>query len=86
MKAIGKNIVLEEIIEKIENDAGIIITSSLDKNVRFKKGKIITCGDQVSEVKVNDIVYYDYQRSSPIRFGSEKFVLLEESGIVIKEE
>lgn len=85
MKAIGNNIVVTAIEEQIENDAGIIITSSLDTNVRHKKGKVITCGDKVTEVKKNDIVYYDFHRSSPIRIDSEKYILIEESGIVIVE-
>lgn len=85
MKAIGNNIVITEIEEQIENDAGIIITSSLDSNIRHKKGKVLTCGDKVTEVKENDIVYYDFHRSSPIRIGSEKYILVEEAGIVIVE-
>lgn len=84
MKAIGYNIVATAIEEQIENDAGIIITSSTDKDVRHKKAKIHTCGDKVTEVKVDDIVYYDKQRSSPIRVDGKKYILMEESSIVIK--
>lgn len=85
MKAIGNNIVISPIEEKIENDFGIIITSSLDNNIRHKKGKVITCGDKVSEVKDGDVVYYDHQRSSTIRLNSEKYVVVDEMGIVIVE-
>jgi co-chaperonin GroES (HSP10) len=85
MKAIGVHIIIVPIDEQIENDAGIIITSSLDKNVRHKKGKVITCGDKVTEVKDGDIVYYDFARSSPIRIGSEKYMIVDEPGIVIVE-
>lgn len=85
MKAIGIHIIILPIEEKIENDAGIIITSSLDKNIRHKKGKIVTCGDKVTEVKKGDVVYYDYARSSEIRIDSEKYVIVDEPGIVIVE-
>lgn len=85
MKAIGNNIVITEIEETIENDAGIIITSSLNTNIRHKKGKVVTCGDKVTEVKSGDVVYYDFARSSPIRIGSEKYILVDEAGIVIVE-
>jgi len=85
MKAIGIHIIITPIEEKIENDAGLIITSSLDSNVRHKKGKVVTCGDKVTEVKSGDIVYYDFARSSPIRIDSEKYIIVDEPGIVIVE-
>ncbi len=86
MKAIGFNIVVEEINEKIMS-GDIIITSSVDSDVRHKKGKIVTVGDKVTEVEVNDIVYYDARYSSNMRLSDgKKIVLVEERGIVIKEE
>ena len=86
MKAIGFNIVVEEINEKIMS-GDIIITSSVDSDVRHKKGKIVTIGDKVTEVKANDIVYYDDRYSSNMRLSDgKKIVLVEERGIVIKEE
>ena len=86
MKAIGFNIVVEEINEKIMS-GDIIITSSVDSDVRHKKGKIVTIGDKVTEVKANDIVYYDARYSSNMRLSDgKKIVLVEERGIVIKEE
>ena len=81
MKAIGFNIVVEEINEKIMS-GDIIITSSVDSDVRHKKGKIVTIGDKVTEVKANDIVYYDARYSSNMRLSDgKKIVLVEERGI-----
>ncbi len=41
----------------------------------------------MSEVKANDIVYYDARYSSNMRLSDgKKIVLVEERGIVIKEE
>ena len=84
MKAIGKNIVITEIVEQIENEIGLIITNSLDSNVRYKKAKVITCGDAVSEIKKGDVVYYDSMKAFQVRYNADKFLVIDESGIIIK--
>lgn len=86
MKVIGKNILLKNIVEKVENDIGLIITTKQDeKSVRYKKAEVVKVGSDVDIIKDKDIVYYDFAQASEIRVSGEKFVVVGERGIVVIE-
>ena len=59
MKAVGKFVIVrdEEVIQK--NDLGLIITEQSDQNIRYIIGEVVSCGDDVKEVKPGQYVYFD---------------------------
>jgi len=63
IKPIGQNVLVQLKSQKdITSDSGIIIKTETQKSVvedRQTNGKVIAIGDEVKDIKVNDIVYFD---------------------------
>lgn len=83
MRAVGSFIIVtdEETFQK--NDLGLIITESVDNNVRYLIGKVVTVGDDVKEINVGSLVYYDKVSGSPIRIEGKKFIAIRERDVVV---
>jgi len=78
LKPIGKRI----IIKPIEVKHGTLLVSGL-KPVQFQ---IIAIGDEVTKVKVGDIIYLDKYAGAEIEHEKEKFMVVEEGTILAKLE
>ena len=50
MKPIGKYIVIDEIMEEISTDSGILLTGEDTKDLRYKKGVVVMPGMDVDVV------------------------------------
>lgn len=63
IKPIGQNVLVQLKSQKdITSDSGIIIKTETQKSVvedRQTNGKVIAIGDEVKDIKVNDIVYFE---------------------------
>jgi chaperonin 10 Kd subunit len=63
IRPIGQNVLVQLKTQKdITSDSGIIIKTETQKSVvedRQTNGKVIAIGDEVKDIKVNDIVYFD---------------------------
>ena len=63
IRPIGQNVLVQLKSQKdITSDSGIIIKTETQKSVvedRQTNGKVIAIGDEVKDIKVNDIVYFD---------------------------
>jgi co-chaperonin GroES (HSP10) len=83
MRAVGSFIIVTNQETYQKNDLGLIISESVDQNVRYLVGKVITTGDEVKEINVGSFVYYDKVAGSPIRINGEKFIAIRERDVVI---
>ena len=66
MKAINHFVIVDKIKEAPKKVGGLELTEKQNKDVRYIKGKVISVGDQVSElVSKDDIIRYedDYERA-----------------------
>ena len=63
IKPIGQNVLVQLKSQKdITSDSGIIIKTETQKSVvedRQTNGKVIAIGDEVKDIKVDDIVYFE---------------------------
>lgn len=63
IRPIGQNVLVQLKSQKdITSDSGIIIKTETQKSVvedRQTNGKVIAIGNEVKDIKVNDIVYFD---------------------------
>ena len=60
MKAIGNNIIIDKIKEApvSKTDGGLLLTESQRQDVRYKKAKVVNCGDLVNGVKEGDVIIF----------------------------
>jgi co-chaperonin GroES (HSP10) len=85
MKAINYYVVVEQIKEQPKEIAGLIITDNIDADNRYIKAKIITIGNLVEGVQVNDIVHYDKHAGHGINWKEKLYHVIRSADIVLVE-
>jgi len=85
MKAIGKNIVIEKIEEKITTESGILLSDEDAKSFRYQKGRVIMPGTDVPHLKENDIIYYDVRNSYTLAIDNTMCTIIQERDVVVVE-
>lgn len=83
MRAVGSFIIVTDEETHQKNDLGLIISESVDQNVRYLIGKVVTVGEDVKEINKNSLVYYDKVAGSPIRINGVKYIAIRERDVVI---
>ena len=85
MKAVNNYIIVEKIKEKPKTIAGLEITEELDSDNRYLKAKIISIGNLVEGVNINDIVHYDKHAGHGIQWKNKLYYVIRIEDIVIVE-
>lgn len=85
MQPIGKYIVVSAIDEEIKTDSGIILSGEDANQFRYKKGKVIKSGTDVTVIKEGDVVYYDKGHSFTMIIKNEQYTIIRESDVVLVE-
>ena len=80
IKVLGKRVLIEELVEDIKSSGGIILGDS--KTSAQKIGKVISVGNLVEEIKVNDKVMFDGHRVAPLDFDGNTFLITEENNLI----
>ena len=80
IKVIGNRVLIEEIVEDIKSSGGIILGNT--EISPQKIGKVISVGDSVEEIKVNDKVMFDSYKSFSIDLDGNTYLIMEENNII----
>lgn len=83
MKAIGKYIVVKQIDEEVKTESGIILSGEDTNQFRYKKGKVICPGTDVSCISPGDEVYYDKGHSFTMLINDEQHTIILERDVVV---
>jgi len=82
IKPIKKQVYVEQVEQKKETESGIILSGGLGEMV---PGKVLAVADDVTEVKVGDQVFLDWNKSKIVVKGKTAMVLEENIFGVIEE-
>ena len=85
MQAVNYYIVVEKIKVEQKKVAGLILTDKTDTENRYKKAKIISIGNLVKGVNVDDIIYYDKHAGHDITFDEKIYRVIQVGDIVLVE-
>jgi co-chaperonin GroES (HSP10) len=85
MKAINYYVVIEKIKEAPKKVGGLELTEDQNKDVRYLKGKVISVGNLVENLNVNDIVHYDKMAGYGIEWKDKLYYVLKLADIVLVE-
>jgi len=85
MNAINNYIIVEKIKEKTTTIAGLEITEKLNSDNRYLKAKVLSIGNLVEGVNVNDIVHYDKHAGHGIQWKNKLYYVIRIQDIVIVE-
>ena len=80
IKMLGKRVLVEEVIEDIKSESGIILGNT--EISPQKIGTVISVGDSVEEIKVNDKVMFDNHRVAPLDFDEKTYLIMEENNVI----
>jgi co-chaperonin GroES (HSP10) len=85
MNAINNYIIVDKIKEKPTTIAGLEITEKLDSDNRYLKAKVLSIGNLVEGVNVNDIIHYDKHAGHGIQWKNKLYYVIRIQDIVIVE-
>ena len=80
IKVIGNRVLIEEIVEDIKSESGIILGET--KTSANRVGKVISIGNLVEEIKINDKVMFDGHRVAPLNLDGKTYLIMEESNVI----
>ena len=83
MKPIGKNIVIETIDEEVKTSSGLLLSAEDAGSFRYKKGKVIKPGSDVSVIGEGDMIYYDKRSGYTMIINDEPYTIIQERDVVV---
>ena len=83
MKAIGKNIVIKAVSERVRSGSGLDLSGEDIKGLRYARGLVVTPGTEVEAIKEGDWVYYDKAQSFTMLVGEEQVIVIQERDVVL---
>jgi len=84
MKAVNHYVVVDKIKATQEKKVGgLILTDDHDQENRYFKGKVISVGNLVEGINVNDTVWYDCHSGHGIEFDDKFYFVIKASDIVL---
>ena len=85
MRAVNYYLIVDKIKEKPKEEKGFFISETQKSDIRYLKGKIISAGNEVKEIKENDIVWYDKHAGHSIEYNDKIYYVIKIGDIVIVE-
>lgn len=85
MKAIGIYLVVDKLKVETTKIAGLELTESQNKDVRYLRGKVISAGSQVEGINKGDVVWYDKHAGHGIDIDNKLYQVIKIHDIVIVE-
>lgn len=84
-KALNFVVVLKEIENVNETSSGLDISSSVDKNEKYRKGIVVSLGTECpkDDVKLGDTVIYDKYKANPLTRDAIEWVTLYYADLVL---
>ena len=83
MQPIGKYIAVKPIDEEIKTKSGLLLSAQDADDFRYKKGKVIKPGSDVTVIKADDVIYYDKSAGHSMLVNNESMTIIEERNVVI---
>jgi co-chaperonin GroES (HSP10) len=76
-----KKVLVAENVSESKTESGIILDNA--NSVRDSKtGTVLAIGPEVTEVKVGDIIYLEWNKAQIVKVGDAQRVIIEEENIV----
>ena len=85
MQAINNYIIVDKIKIEPKKVAGLIMTEDTDKENRYIKAKIISCGKLVDVLKKGDTIYYDKHAGHGIQYKDTLYQVIRDRDVILVE-
>jgi co-chaperonin GroES (HSP10) len=75
--------VIKEIKEEVKTESGLLLSAEDTSNIRYKKGKVIAPGTDVSVIDSDDIIFYDSRAGYTLIIKEETYTVISERDVVV---
>lgn len=83
MRPIGKNIVIKTVEEEIKTKSGILLSAEDTNQLRYKKGKVVVVGSDVTVINNGDTIQYDKRAGYTMLIEDEPYTIIQEKDVVL---
>ena len=83
MKPIGKYIVISQVKEEVKTESGLLLSAADALDIRYKKGKVIAPGTDVSVIESEDVIFYDSRAGYTMIIEGEQYTVISERDVVV---
>ena len=83
MKAVNQYIIIDPIKEELKKVGGLILTDEVNKDNRYLKAKVISVGNLVEGIHIDDIVYYDRHAGHGIQHKDKFYGVIKQQDVVL---
>ena len=84
MNAIGKNLIIQKIKEgTTATKGGLLLAENQREDIRYVEANVLSIGDEVVGVKVNDKIFFDRHAGHKIEIGKETYLVIKLTDIVV---
>jgi len=83
MKAVNYYIIIDQIKDEPKKVGGLILTESVDDDNRYLKAKVISIGNLVEGIHIDDIVYYDKHAGHGIQHKNKFYHVIKQQDVVL---
>jgi co-chaperonin GroES (HSP10) len=84
MKAVNKFVIIDAIKEEVKpTESGLILTEKHQNDIRYRKAKVISVGNNISGLNEGDMIYYDKHAGYGIEFEKGYYLVIKEQDVVV---
>ena len=83
MKAVNHYIIIDLIKNEPKKVGGLILTDDLNEDNRYLKGKVVSVGNLVEGIQIDDIVYYDKHAGHGIQHKDKFYGVIKQQDVVL---
>ena len=83
MKAVNHYIVIDLIKNEPKKVGGLILTDEVNEDNRYLKAKVVSVGNLVEGIQIDDIVYYDKHAGHGIQHKDKFYGVIKQMDVVL---
>ena len=83
MKAINHYIIIDPIKNEPKKVGGLILTDEVNEDNRYLKAKVVSIGNLVEGIHIDDIVYYDKHAGHGIQHKDKFYGVIKQTDVVL---
>ena len=84
MKAVGRNLIIQKVKEgTTATKGGLLLAENQREDIRYVEAQVMSVGEEVTGVKVSDIIFYDRHAGHKIELGKEIYHVIKLADVVV---
>ena len=83
MKAVNHYIIIDPIKNEPKKVGGLILTDEVNEDNRYLKAKVVSIGNLVEGVCINDVIYYDKHAGHGIQHKDKFYGVIKQMDVVL---